>query len=285
MSIPSRMTISEFDINPLISKRKEYLEKMEAYIEEKIEKMPEGNISAYKGHNSNSFRYYMRKTGKEKHGEYLGKSNSKLRDELAQKKYYEILLKQIKTEHSKLVKIQAIGIEDSIMNTFCGLNAGIKRLIKPVNVDDKTFEEIWMKESYAGHRFEEYDKTEFYSEKGERMRSRSEVLIANSLLHYGIPYKYECPIKLANGNIRYPDFTILNSKTRDIKYWEHLGKMGDIDYISYNLKKIAEYEKNGIILGDNLILTVESASMPLSTKDIDRTIEHVLLKKSNSIYS
>ena len=280
MSIPSRMAVSEFDISPLISKRIEYLEKMEAYIEKKIEKMPEGDISAYKGNSPNSFRYYLRKSRKEKHGEYLSKASYELRDELAQKKYYEVLLKQIKSEYSKLIKIQAMSIEDSIMNTYCGLNPGIKRLITPVNVDDKTFEEIWLTEPYDGLRFEEYDKTEFYSEKGERMRSKSEVLIANSLLHYGISYKYECPLKLSNGNIRYPDFTVLNPKTRDIKYWEHLGKMGDIDYISFNLKKMAEYEKNGIVLGDNLILTVESASMPLSTKDIDRTIEHIFLKNS-----
>ena len=91
------------------------------------------------------------------------------------------------------------------------------------------------------------------------------------------PYKYECPLKLANGIIRYPDFTVLNPKTRDIKYWEHLGKMGDIDYIIYNLKKIAEYERNDIVLGDQLILTAESASMPLSTKDINRAIEYTFL--------
>ena len=53
--------------------------------------------------------------------------------------------------------------------------------------------------------------------------------------------------------------------------------MGDIDYIIYNLKKIAEYERNDIVLGDQLILTAESASMPLSTKDINRAIEYTFL--------
>ena len=90
---------------------------------------------------------------------------------------------------------------------------------------------------------------------------------------------YEYVLRFEPGNKK-TDFTVLNPKTRDIKYWEHLGKMGDIDYISFNLKKMAEYEKNGIVLGDNLILTFESASMPLSTKDIDRTIEHIFLKNS-----
>ena len=46
MSIPSRMTISEFDINPLISKRKEYLENM-ATREEQFEKMLSSVLSEY----------------------------------------------------------------------------------------------------------------------------------------------------------------------------------------------------------------------------------------------
>lgn len=277
MKIHNEMFIPQFDVSQQIEERIDYLEELKSSIEVKMLKMPEGVISVYKGNSPNSFRYYKRSSEKDKHGEYLGKANIKVRDVLAQKKYYEILLRNIESELSKLRKFETTKMEDSVIQTYSKLNPGIKGLITPVNVDDKAFEEIWMKESYNGLRFEESDKTEFYSEKGERMRSKSEVLIANSLLHYGIPYKYECPLKLANGIIRYPDFTVLNPKTRDIKYWEHLGKMGDIDYIIYNLKKIAEYERNDIVLGDQLILTAESASMPLSTKDINRAIEYTFL--------
>ena len=149
---------------------------------------------------------------------------------------------------------------------------------EPINVDDKSFAEIWMSESYDGMKFEEQDITQYFSQRGERMRSKSEVLIANSLLNNGIPYKYEYPLQLSNGKIRYPDFTVLNLKARKITYWEHLGKMGDIDYISYTLKKLEEYRKDGIVLGDNLVITMESGSVPLSTKDIDKIIECVFLK-------
>ena len=234
MKIHNEMFIPQFDVSQQIEERIDYLEELKSSIEVKMLKMPEGVISVYKGNSPNSFRYYKRSSEKDKHGEYLGKANIKVRDVLAQKKYYEILLRNIESELSKLRKFETTKMEDSVIQTYSKLNPGIKGLITPVNVDDKAFEEIWMKESYNGLRFEESDKTEFYSEKGERMRSKSEVLIANSLLHYGIPYKYECPLKLANGIIRYPDFTVLNPKTRDIKYWEHLGKMGDIDYIIYN---------------------------------------------------
>lgn len=278
MNTQNRMLIPEFDISRIIENRIAYLEELKSSIEVKIGKMPEGSISAYKGNSPNSFRYYKRNSEKDKHGEYLGKVNRKVRDALAQKKYYEILLKNIESELSKLTKIQTVEMKDSIIQTYSGLNPGIKRLISPINVDDKSFAEIWMRESYDGMKFEEHDITQYFSQRGERMRSKSEVLIANSLLNNGIPYKYEYPLQLSNGKIRYPDFTVLNLKARKITYWEHLGKMGDVDYISYTLKKLEEYKKDGIVFGDNLVITMESESMPLSTKDIDKIIECVFLK-------
>ena len=52
--------------------------------------------------------------------------------------------------------------------------------------------------------------TEYYTIKGERVRSKSEKIIADELYRYQIPYKYEFPLTLAthNRNIQlYPDFT------------------------------------------------------------------------------
>ena len=262
MNTNTRMLIPEFEINQQIEKRIAYLEKVKVDVKGKIVRLPEGDISAYKGSAPNSFRYYRRNSRKDKHGEYLGKTKSKERNEL-----------------SKLKRIRSVKLNDSIVQTYSSLNPGIKRLISPINVDDRSFAEIWSAESYDGLKFEEYDNSQFFSYKGERMRSKSEVLIANALLNKGIPYKYEYPLQLSNGKIKYPDFTILNLRERKIKYWEHLGKMGDVDYISYNLKKLEEYKNEGIVLGDNLIITMESGSMPLSTRNIDKIIECLFLKK------
>lgn len=279
MNTNTRMLIPEFEINQQIEKRIAYLEKVKVDVKGKIVKLPEGDISAYKGSAPNSFRYYRRNSRKDKHGEYLGKTKSKERNDLAQKKYFEKLLENIDSELSKLKRIRSVKLNDSIVQTYSSLNPGIKRLISPINVDDRSFAEIWSTESYDGLKFEEYDNSQFFSYKGERMRSKSEVLIANALLNKGIPYKYEYPLQLSNGKIKYPDFTILNLRERRIKYWEHLGKMGDVDYISYNLKKLEEYKNEGIVLGDNLIITMESGSMPLRTRNIDKIIECLFLKK------
>ena len=76
------------------------------------------------------------------------------------------------------------------------------------------------------------------TENGELVRSKSEVLIANYLLHANVPYIYELPIVLDN-RIIHPDFTVLNVRTREILYWEHLGMMDNKEYIESALAKIA----------------------------------------------
>ena len=69
---------------------------------------------------------------------------------------------------------------------------------------------------YQGKGFGEEDNTEYYTYKGERVRSKSEMIIANELFRNNIPYKYELPIELENWNKKvtiYPDFTVLNKRT------------------------------------------------------------------------
>ena len=75
----------------------------------------------------------------------------------------------------------------------------------------------------------------------------------------------------------YPDFTVLNKRTRKIYYWEHLGRLGDPEYCFDTLIKLEDYSDNGILLGKNLILTFESQKMPLYTANVDRLIKQFLI--------
>lgn len=75
----------------------------------------------------------------------------------------------------------------------------------------------------------------------------------------------------------YPDFTILNMKTRKEVIWEHFGMMDDLIYVEKALKKITMYEQQGIFLGEDLILTYESQNMPLNSKMVRRVIKHYLV--------
>ena len=52
------------------------------------------------------------------------------------------------------------------------------------------------------------------TERGDLVRSKSELVIADKLHARGIDYAYEQPLVLPNGRTRYPDFTIRGSRAR-----------------------------------------------------------------------
>ena len=82
----------------------------------------------------------------------------------------------------------------------------------------------------------------YETERGDVVRSKSEVIIANILYQNRehILYKYERPLEIVeNGRKKtiYPDFTIINKNTGKITYWEHAGRMDDPYYANDFVKK------------------------------------------------
>jgi len=118
--------------------------------------------------------------------------------------------------------------------------------------------------------------------RGEAVRSKSEVIIADRLAHYGIPYSYEKPLTIA-GVTRFPDFTIEDEERGKIFYWEHLGMMQDPAYRARWQVKLQWYKENGILPhGEGgghkgtLIITEDNEQGGISSQDIDRLIKEVL---------
>lgn len=75
----------------------------------------------------------------------------------------------------------------------------------------------------------------------------------------------------------HPDFTVLSKRTRREWYWEHNGKMDDPGYARKAIKKLQNYEKNNIFVGEKLILTYETEQNVIQTKDIERLAKKYLL--------
>lgn len=71
----------------------------------------------------------------------------------------------------------------------------------------------------------------------------------------------------------HPDFTILRMSDRREIYYEHLGRMDDEDYANKNTRKINNYNKNGLVLGDNLFVTMETKRNPLDVRVLDNLIQ------------
>ena len=84
------------------------------------------------------------------------------------------------------------------------------------------------------------------TERGDLVRSKSELVIADKLHARGIDYVYEQPLVLTNGRSRYPDFTIADHARGVTFYWEHLGMLDDPGYKARWEGKRAEYLECGI---------------------------------------
>jgi hypothetical protein len=79
--------------------------------------------------------------------------------------------------------------------------------------------------------------------------SKSELLIANRLAELRVPYHYELKLVAADGSVRRPDFTIPieTADGPDVRYWEHWGMLGDPKYDASVKRRLAWYEKHGLI--------------------------------------
>jgi len=121
------------------------------------------------------------------------------------------------------------------------------------------------------------------TERGDLVRSKSELVIADKLYARGIDYSYELPLLLPNGRTRYPDFTITDAARGVAFYWEHLGMLGDPAYQSRWERKRAEYLASGIKPWQDgggqegtLIETQDDASGGLDAASIAKLIDDLL---------
>lgn len=90
------------------------------------------------------------------------------------------------------------------------------------------------------------------TKRGDLVRSKAEVIIANELLAQGIDrYEYEAPVRLADGTTRYPDFTVTDDDTGEVFYWEHLGLLHDPTYRARWERKLAAYRGAGILTNED----------------------------------
>ena len=97
---------------------------------------------------------------------------------------------------------------------------------------------------------------------GDRVRSKSEVIIANILFDRKITFTYEEPL-VVDGQSYSPDFTI-RWKGRTY-YWEHLGLLDQEEYFGDWKLKEAMYKKH---FPGSLITTIESTNLSKSAEKL-----------------
>lgn len=254
-------------------KRKEALEHVVLLCEKYLQTAPEGSLKiCMKG---KAAQYYHRLTPSDRKGKYLKRAQDPLAWKLAKKEYYIRLLREVGKELDLLRKLTAGYHPEKLAELYSRLSDARKHLITPVILPDDLYAEKWQAMQYEGKTFDE-NAPEYYTSKGERVRSKSEIMIADALARHHIPYHYEYPLPVGSSFTFHPDFTCLNVRTREVYYWEHNGMMSDEMYADHAVRKLEQYMLSGYFPGKNLILTFESETRPLNTRVIENCIRTYL---------
>ena len=260
-----------------LQERREYLESIldrGARKKDKIPMLPPHRLRVVK--RGNGYQYYIRSDEKDTSGKYVKKNQLKDIKQTIEKEYLDKAVNIIQKELSVLNQYLDKASPDKLENYYENMSEGRKILIDPIEADDSEVVKKWLGVLYEGKEFAP-DMPEYYTQNMERVRSKSEIIIANTLSKYNIPYRYEFPIYVKGMGKVYPDFTVLNVIKRKEMYWEHFGLLDDFEYREKAMRKLAAYEDNGIYLGDKLIVTYESVRQPLNVKNLERKITKYLL--------
>ena len=237
------------------------------YWKEKVEvslaKAPEGSLILSKSNGSTQFFHRTKPT--QKKGVYLSKKNKKLIASLAQKDYDQLILKELEKELCQLHMIKNHLPASSLSDVYSKLSDQRKPFVTPYFISDEDYTKQWLAVKYESKPLSE--ELPFYiTERGEKVRSKTEKILADKLSLLGVPYRYEYPLKLKGYGTVYPDFTLLDVAKRREIYWEHFGMMDNPQYAQKAIQKLHTYEKNGIYPGKNLIVTFETPQAPFDVR-------------------
>lgn len=269
-------------LNTIMQKRKAELEKQLSAKSKQVDKAPEGYLKI-SGKNRKTFYCVTSETGPS--GRYLNKEEIELARKLAQKAYDQQVLKAAEQELIAWKKLAKLFPKHTVEELYETLAPARKALVRPIIPTDQEFRERWEAVEYEPGWFKE-GAAVYRTDRGERVRSKSEQLIANLLYRLGIPYRYEYPIHInvhGKTQIWRPDFLILDVRHRKEIILEHFGKMGDVSYAMQAFGKMKIYEENGFRVGIDILYSFEMEQMPADIPAIEQMIRRVLAEEGAPI--
>lgn len=207
---------------------------------------------------------------------YLSMSERGVARQLAQQDYERKLLNVAKRQLRILEKHPGEYDPHALQDVYMNLHEARKVLVTPLVITDESYVKQWESVPYVPGQFSTNDPF-IMAERGDRVRSKSEKIIADKYFRRGVPYRYEFPLTLKDGKkevIRRPDFLVLDKRTRKEYIHEHFGKVDDPDYAQHQLlEKLELYAENGIFPGVNLLITMESSQHVFNDRYLDLLIK------------
>ena len=133
----------------------------------------------------------------------------------------------------------------------------------------------WCEEPYKQSTYMQEKKVHVTS-RGERMRSKNEVIHAEIMYRLDIPFRYE-PVLHIGAHVLIPDFAAIRVRDAKIFYEEHCGMPHNKEYMAHHKWKMSAYESVGIVPWDNLIVTYGDIHGNIDVRVIESELRSKLL--------
>ncbi len=280
-----KVEINMNEIRNKFEERKKLLIKLKEEKETSLKDSPEGSLKIRMNRGKVRYFHFMGNSSDVKNDSRISKTGAGERylslkekdfiSALAQKAYDTKILNCIEQELKAIERYLNTCPKVMPEDWYKELHSERQKMIVPIAPDWEQLRADWLSLQYEGKGFDERIP-EIYTDKGERVRSKSELLIANELYRADVAYRYEYPVYIKGFGTIYPDFMILSKKKQKEICWEHFGRMDDPEYAQKAIQKIAAYEENGYVIGENLVVTFETKQTILTTRKIQTVIERHL---------
>lgn len=184
--------------NLIIENLEDRLEKLKHIVAQKKKQqnneMPQGHLHI--AQISKTPQYYHCTDPKDFNGKYIPSSQKKFINQLAQKDYdikvIKLLEKEIEVTQKYLSNVATNEdtinnesyIQTKLLRLYTNLTPARQQLITPVTLTDEQYVEQWQSVSWQGRPFAQ-DEHYLLTNRNEKVRSKSEVLIANALAKHG----------------------------------------------------------------------------------------------------
>lgn len=188
---------------------------------------------------------------------------------LLKKKYFTEVLNAAAKEKEILAEVLKIEEKEVIANLYQKIPAEQRKSIPPAETAVKNRIEAFERLNPAKKEIKPGNYC-IKTKSGLFVRSKAEMLIADTLLKHGIPYHYEMPFLIKpTGQILYPDFTVMDPETGEKTIWEHAGMLDKPDYVDIFLRKMELYLMEGIFPGHGMIVTFHT----MTPSEIERIVK------------
>lgn len=260
------------ELNESLQHKIEEYEKILAKVNKELESAPKGYLRVSYKHNCP--QYYFLENRTERNGKYMNKKQQALVKEIQLRDYNKKLKRELEHQLEPLKKCLATFAPEKLVQIYEQLPVTRRTKITSKIISNHEYKENWESIKYTPKQIDEAMPF-LITAKGEKVRSKSENIIADTLFRLNISYHYEAPLQIS-GKIFHPDFICLNTRTRQEFIWEHLGLMENADYAATAIEKIRLFEDSGYTLGKNLIISAETREHPLNSQEVERYVRKYL---------